>query len=177
MPFRLALVTAAGFNQAEAKAQIPALIGQLKTAASRLPPELSRMVDEAVDNFEGDAASTAVAQINADLTSQVTAVCEGIVDGRYPFSKSPARQVPLSEFAQLFAPDGVLDRFFNANLAIHANMGAGDWTWREDSPLAKKLSLAKPAAVSEGGGDPGCVLSGAVAYRQAGCDGEPDHRA
>ena len=135
------LVIAAGFNQAEANAQIPALIGQLKTAASRLPPELSRMVGEAVDNFEGDAASTAVAQINADLTSQVTAVCEGIVDGRYPFSKSPARQVPLSEFAQLFAPDGVLDRFFNANLAIHAHMGAGDWTWRDDSPLAKKLSL------------------------------------
>jgi type VI secretion system protein ImpL len=135
------LVIAAGFNQAEANAQIPALIGQLKTAASRLPPELSRMVSAAVEDFEGDAASTTIAQINAELTSQVTGVCEGIVDGRYPFSKSPSRQVPLSEFAQLFAPDGVLDRFFNANLAVHANMGAGDWTWRADSPLAAKLSL------------------------------------
>lgn len=135
------LVIAAGFNQAEAAAQIPALIGQLKTAASRLPPDLARMVNEAVENFEGDAASTSIAQINADLTAQVVPVCESIVDGRYPFSNSPARQVPLSEFAQLFAPDGVLDRFFNANLAVHANMGAGDWTWRPDSPLADKLSL------------------------------------
>ncbi len=135
------LVIAAGFNQEQASAQIPALIGQLRTAASRLPPELSRMVNETVEDFEGSAAATTIAQINADLTSQVTAVCSNIVDGRYPFSKSPARQVPLSEFAQLFAPDGVLDRFFNANLAVHANMGAGDWTWREDSPLAKKLSL------------------------------------
>ena len=135
------LVIASGFNQEQASAQIPALIGQLRTAASRLPPELSRMVNETVEDFEGSAAATTIAQINADLTSQVTAVCSNIVDGRYPFSKSPARQVPLSEFAQLFAPDGVLDRFFNANLAVHANMGAGDWTWREDSPLAKKLSL------------------------------------
>ena len=135
------LVIAAGFNQAEAAAQIPALIGQLKTAASRLPPDLARMVNEAVQNFEGDAASTSIAQINADLTAQVVPVCQSVVEGRYPFSNSPSRQVPLSEFAQLFAPDGVLDRFFNANLAVHANMGAGDWTWRPDSPLADKLSL------------------------------------
>ena len=135
------LVLAAQFNQEQAQAQIPALIGQLRTAASRLPPELSRMVGEAVEDFEGDAASSSIAQINAELTSQVAAVCAQTVEGRYPFSKSPARQVPLSEFAQLFAPDGILDRFFNANLAVHANMGAGDWTWREDSPLAAKLSL------------------------------------
>ncbi len=135
------LVIAAGFNQEQAGAQIPALIGQLRTAASRLPPELSRMVNETVEDFEGSAAATTIAQINAELTSQVASVCTNIVDGRYPFSKSPARQVPLSEFAQLFAPDGVLDRFFNTHLAVHANMGAGDWTWRDDSPLADKLSL------------------------------------
>jgi type VI secretion system protein ImpL len=135
------LVIAAGFNQEQAGAQIPALIGQLRTAASRLPPELSRMVNETVEDFEGSAAATTIAQINAELTSQVASVCSNIVDGRYPFSKSPARQVPLSEFAQLFAPDGVLDRFFNTNLAVHANMGAGDWTWRDDSPLADRLSL------------------------------------
>ena len=135
------LVIAAGFNQAEAAAQMPALIGQLRTAASRLPPELSRMVSEAVDDFEGSAASSTIAQINAELTTQVVASCENIVSNRYPFANSPTRQVPLSEFAQLFAPDGILDRFFNANLAVHANMGAGDWTWREDSPLAGKMSL------------------------------------
>ena len=135
------LVIAAGFNQAEAAAQMPALIGQLRTAASRLPVELSRMVGQAVKDFEGDAASTTIAQINQELTSQVAATCEQVVSDRYPFSKSPSRQVPLSEFAQLFAPDGVLDRFFNANLAVYANMGAGDWTWRDDSPLADRLSL------------------------------------
>ncbi len=134
------LVLAAGFNQAQAAAQMPALIGQLRTAASRLPPELSRMIGQAVQDFEGDAASTSIAQINEALTTQVLSVCETVVGNRYPFSNSPARQVPLSEFAQLFAPDGVLDRFFTANLAVHATMGAGDWTWREDSPLADRLS-------------------------------------
>lgn len=136
-----ALSLSASFGQAEAAAQMPALIGQLRTTSSRLPPDLSRMVAATIRDFEGDAASTTIAQINQELINQVVPVCENTVANRYPFSKNPSRQVPLSEFAQLFGPDGVLDRFFNTHLAVHANMGAKDWTWREDSPLADRLSL------------------------------------
>jgi type VI secretion system protein ImpL len=136
------LVIAAGFNQAQAAAQMPALIGQLRTTASRLPPALSRMVNEAVQDFEGDAANTTIAQMNQELVSDVTRTCENIIANRYPFASTPTRQVPLSEFAQLFGPDGVLDRFFNKHLALHADMGGRNWTWRADSPLADRLSLA-----------------------------------
>ncbi len=135
------LIISSEFNQAQAAAQMPMLIGQLKSTVSKLPPELTRMVNAAIEDFEGNAASSTIAQINQELTSQVASVCTSVVEGRYPFSKSPSRQVPLSEFAQVFAPDGVLDRFFNTHLAVHANMGAGDWTWNPDSPLAAKLSL------------------------------------
>lgn len=135
------LIISAEFNQAEAAAQMPALIGQLKATVSKLPPDLSRMVNEAIEDFEGDAASSTISQINQELTSQVAQLCTQVVDGRFPFSTNPSRQVPLSEFAQVFAPDGALDRFFNTHLAVHANMGAGDWTWNADSPLADKLSL------------------------------------
>ena len=135
------LIISAEFNQAQAAAQMPTLIGQLKATVSKLPPDLSRMVNEAIEDFEGDAASSTISQINQELTTQVAQVCTQVVEGRYPFSKNPSRQVPLSEFAQVFAPDGVLDRFFNTHLAVHANMGAGDWSWNADSPLADKLSL------------------------------------
>lgn len=135
------LIISAQFNQAQAAAQMPTLIGQLKATVSKLPAPIQRMVNEAIDDFEGDAASSTISQINQELTQQVAAVCTQVVDGRFPFSNNPGRQVPLSEFAQVFAPDGVLDRFFNTHLAVHANMGAGDWTWNPDSPLADKLSL------------------------------------
>ncbi|MGL6210122.1 MAG: type VI secretion system membrane subunit TssM, partial [Paracoccaceae bacterium] len=135
------LSLAASFGQAEAAAQMPALIGQLRTTASRLPPDLARMVAETIRDFEGDAASSTIAQINEQLMSQVVPICQGVVENRYPFKNNPNSQVPLSEFAQLFGPDGALDRFFNANLAVHANMGAKNWTWREESPLADRLSL------------------------------------
>ena len=135
------LVLAASFGQAQAAAQMPALIGQLRATASRLPPDLSRMVAQTIRDFEGDAAATTIAQINQELMNQVVPVCENTIGSRYPFSKNPNRQVPLSEFAQLFGPDGAMDRFFNTYLAVHASMGAKDWTWNPDSPLADRLSL------------------------------------
>jgi type VI secretion system protein ImpL len=135
------LVLAASFGQAEASAQMPALIGQLRTTASRLPPDLSRMVEQTIRDFEGDAAATTIATMNQELMNQVVPICENTIASRYPFSQNPNRQVPLSEFAQLFGPDGAMDRFFNTYLAVHANMGAKDWTWRTDSPLADRLSL------------------------------------
>ena len=135
------LVLSAGFAQAGAASNMPVIIGQLRSAASRLPEPLKTMVTEAVRDFEGDAATTTIAQMNQALMSQVVPVCESVVGGRFPFSKGSDRQVPLSEFAQLFAPDGAMDRFFNANLAAHANMGAGEWSWLPESPLADRLSL------------------------------------
>ena len=136
------LSVAAGFNQADATAQLPRVVGGLRTAASRLPETLRRMTDEAVADFEGSAANSTIAQINQELANSVSRVCEDVTANRFPFARTTSRQVPLSEFAQLFAPDGVLDRFFNTHLAVHADMGGRNWTWRADSPLADKLSLA-----------------------------------
>jgi type VI secretion system protein ImpL len=136
-----ALLAASSGGEAQAAAAMPALMGNLKTNVSRLPAPLRRMVTDAIEDIEGSNTNSTIAQINTALNNQVVPVCQSVVEGRYPFSNSPSRQVPLSEFAQLFAPGGVLDSFFNANLAAHVNMGAGDWTWIADDPIAAKASL------------------------------------
>ncbi len=135
------LVIAAGYNAAQSAANIPVQIGALRSTASRLPDPLSRMVIEAVQDFEGDQVNTTIAQLNQDLTNQVTAQCEDIIGGRYPFSGAPSRQVPVAQFARLFAPDGILDRYFLQNLSQHANVTGDEWSWREDSPIGDRLSL------------------------------------
>ena len=135
------LVIAAGYNASQAAAILPQQIGLLRSTASRLPTPLARMVNEAVEDFEGDAANTTIAQLNQDLTNQVTRMCEDIISGRYPFGGPGSRQVPMAQFARLFAPDGIMDRFFLQNLAQHANMAGDDWTWGEDSQIGDRLSL------------------------------------
>lgn len=135
------LVIAAGFNATQAAAQLPVQIGILRSTASRLPTPLARMINEAVEDFEGDAANTTIAQLNQDLTNQVTRVCNDIITGRYPFNGPTSRQVPMAQFARIFAPDGIMDRFFLQHLSPHADQGSETWSWSSESQLGDRLSL------------------------------------
>ena len=58
---------------------------------------------------------------------------------RYPFAKSD-RDVPMADFANMFAPGGTIDRFFSTNLAPLVNLSSKTWTWRPNPMLTRKLS-------------------------------------
>jgi type VI secretion system protein ImpL len=117
-------------------------VATLRANASRLPDPFSGMILSAADEFEGDAANTTIAEINTQLNNQVTRRCEDIVNNRYPFSLNSKRDVPLVEFANLFAPNGIIDKFFNDKLANFADMSKAEWTWRSNSRLGRELSQA-----------------------------------
>jgi type VI secretion system protein ImpL len=48
--------------------------------------------------------------------------------------------VPLGDFAKLFRPNGIIDKFFTQFLAPYADTSRPDWTWRKDSPVGRSLS-------------------------------------
>ncbi|SUZ31987.1 hypothetical protein ROE7235_01738 [Roseibaca ekhonensis] len=129
---------------------IPATLGQelgtksalLTRHASRMPPALSRMILQAADEFAGGAADTTLAALNERLNREVTQVCEALVPDSYPFSGNSNRDLSLAEFARLFAPGGVFDRFFNEALAQHTDLSGSDWQWRSDSRLGAQMSPA-----------------------------------
>jgi type VI secretion system protein ImpL len=114
----------------------------LRANASRLPRPVARMVNAAVDDFEGDAAGNSLAQLNQMLNSTVTHACESVIANRYPFAKDSERDVQMQDFARIFAPNGLIDRFFAQNLAPLADMSGEDWVWKEDTRLGRELSKA-----------------------------------
>jgi type VI secretion system protein ImpL len=114
----------------------------LRASASRLPRTLAVMVEQAVNDFEGDAADTSIAQLNQMLTANVTRPCQQVIENRYPFARRSARDVPIADFARIFAPNGTIDRFFATHLAPHADMSGEVWTWKEDTRLGRELSKA-----------------------------------
>ncbi len=122
-----------------ANANLQVQIVNLRANASRLPKPLARMVNAAVDDFEGDAANTSAAQLNQMLASTVTRTCNDIIANRYPFAKS-SRDVPMTDFARLFAPNGIIDRFFAQNLAPMVDMSGKAWAWKQDTRLGQELS-------------------------------------
>ncbi len=50
------------------------------------------------------------------------------------------QEVPLGDFAKLFSPNGVIDKFFTQFLAPYADTSRPEWTWRKESPVGRSLS-------------------------------------
>jgi type VI secretion system protein ImpL len=133
------LVLAAG-DPAQAKIalqQVDVQVASLRANATRLPQPLSGMIEKVAKDAAGDATASNLAQIADDMAQNVTSACQQVVANRYPFAKSD-RDVPLAEFAKLFAPGGVLDKFFSANLDPLVNHSGKIWVWKPNP--ARKLS-------------------------------------
>ncbi|MBZ9794841.1 type VI secretion system membrane subunit TssM [Mesorhizobium sp. ES1-4] len=115
-------------------------ISTLRANVSRLPRQLARMVDTAADEFEGDVAKSSVANLNETLDQTVTRPCEQAVNGRYPFVGDSMEDISMADFAKLFAPGGMMDRFFAQNLAPLIDMTGQEWSWKQDARASRDLA-------------------------------------
>lgn len=124
---------------ARANAALSSQITSLRANANRLPPPFSQMLLQAAGIFEGDNVGSARAQLNREL-GQVSGVCNQIVPNRYPFDRRSRRDTPLVDFARLFAPGAIIDKFFKEHLTSLVDVSGQRWSWRQDHPLARTLS-------------------------------------
>ena len=129
-------------NPAQAKQaleQVDVQVASLRANATRLPQPLAGMIDKIAKDAAGDANASSIAQIADAMAQNVTGICQQITANRYPFAKSD-RDTPLGDFAKLFAPNGIIDKFYSANLDPLVNRSGKRWVWRTNPNLARKLS-------------------------------------
>ncbi|WP_027035535.1 type VI secretion system membrane subunit TssM [Mesorhizobium ciceri] len=115
-------------------------IATLRANVSRLPKQLGRMVNATADEFEGNVTETSLASLNQMLDQTVTQSCEEAINGRYPFAGNGSEDIAPADFAKLFAPGGLMDRFFAQNLASLIDMSGQDWNWKQDARFGRDLS-------------------------------------
>ena len=125
---------------AQATTSLQTQVAALRNNASRMPPPFSDMLRGAAAEFEGNIAASTAGQLLQSLRDQVTPVCQQTITNRYPFVRGSNQEVPLGDFAKLFSPNGVIDKFFTQFLAPYADTSRSDWTWRKDSPVGRSLS-------------------------------------
>ncbi|TIV65354.1 MAG: type VI secretion system membrane subunit TssM, partial [Mesorhizobium sp.] len=89
---------------------------------------------------EGNVAATSVANLNQTLDETVTRPCEEAVNGHYPFASDSSEEISFADFARLFAPGGLMDRFFAQNLAPLIDMTGQDWTWKQNARSGRDLA-------------------------------------
>jgi type VI secretion system protein ImpL len=94
------------------------------------------------DDFASDATNASIADLNAQLSSQVTQECKCLVQNAYPFSRRSSRDMRMIDFARIFAPGGMMDRFFSQDLVKYAAISGPEWQWKQNDALGSRLSTA-----------------------------------
>jgi type VI secretion system protein ImpL len=125
---------------AQATASLQPQVTALRNNAARMPPPFSEMLRGAAAEFEGSIAASTAGELQQSLRDQVTPVCQQTVGSRYPFVRGSNQEVAIGDFAKLFSPNGIMDRFFSQSLAPYADTSRPDWVWRKDSPVGRSLS-------------------------------------
>jgi type VI secretion system protein ImpL len=114
----------------EALAQVEVQVASLRANVSRLPQPLAGMMGKVARDAAGEATSSAIAQIADAMAQDVTGPCQQIIANRFPFFPKSDRDLPMADFAKLFGPGGLIDKFFTANLDPLVNRAGETWVWK-----------------------------------------------
>ena len=105
-------------------------VQQMAADARRLPPPLDGWVGGMAENVSSISVGGARSQLGALWDSQVRNFCIKATTKRYPLYKDGTSDMPLDDFAKLFAPNGLMDAFFNANLKPFVDTSRLPWRWQ-----------------------------------------------
>jgi type VI secretion system protein ImpL len=111
-------------------------VGEIATALRRdaapLPAGVAGVVTEVANGATAVVRSGVRTTIETRYQQQVVQECTNLVGNRYPIA-SNGPDVPLQDFARVFGPDGIYDRFFNTELANLVDTTRAPWQWRSDA--------------------------------------------
>ena len=105
-------------------------IVRFQELANRLPGPIQRWSTQISSGSSGITADGTRSSINAQWQSQVLPFCEQALSNRYPFTRGAKADVAMGDFSRLFAPNGLIDGFFNENLRDYVDTRARPWAWK-----------------------------------------------
>lgn len=99
--------------------------------ASRIDGPLQRWASQITTGSSGITADGTRSSINAQWQSSVLPFCKQVTDKRYPFNRRARADVAMADFQRLFATGGLIDAFFQSNLAKYVDTRTRPWSWKK----------------------------------------------
>ncbi|NYZ14119.1 type VI secretion system membrane subunit TssM [Azospirillum sp. RWY-5-1] len=118
------------------------LVAAMKATARNLPPPVGGMVAGVAQASTTIAVGGAKNQINQVWTSTVLPLCKAALDNRFPMVRNSPVDVAPADFVKLFAPGGLIDQFFNANLKPFVDTSQSPWKFQKVDDAALGMSTA-----------------------------------
>ena len=103
---------------------------KLKAEALRLPEPVRSMFTTLSEGGARQALGATRANLSQAVGANIGAFCRQAISGRYPFVKSSSLDVTQADFAQMFGPGGLLDSFFQQQLAPYVDTSTRPWSFR-----------------------------------------------
>ena len=104
-----------------------AALQQLRAVAGRAPAAVATQVTAMSTAVEGIEKGAVSGNLNDAYQAAVVPYCSKFVANRYPIFADGNADVTLDDFSRLFAPGGVLDGFFKANLMQFVDTSRIPW--------------------------------------------------
>ncbi|MGX9147723.1 type VI secretion system membrane subunit TssM [Mesorhizobium sp. 128a] len=104
-----------------------AAIRQIEAGAANLPEPIQQWILGIGRRSSDLSISNAKHQLASAWASGPGKLCRRATEGRYPFTRGSNRDIPLSDFAQLFGRNGAIDTFFAQHRPQLAGSPESSW--------------------------------------------------
>ncbi|HVY16444.1 MAG TPA: type VI secretion system membrane subunit TssM [Rhodopila sp.] len=118
---------------------------QLADMAKDMPKPVAAMLTSVSKSGAQVASSGAAQELSDAWKTKVVPLCQAAFN-RYPFLAGSSEDVPVDDFANLLAPGGMMDQFFDQYLKKFVDTTTKPWRWL--SPDKVPLGLS-PASLAE----------------------------
>jgi type VI secretion system protein ImpL len=104
------------------------VIARLQKQANLLPEPIKTWVNILAKGNWSIVLEGVKEQLDTSFQADVSNLCTSSLEGRYPLSKDSEEDVSLQDFAKFFAPQGILEQFFEDNLKALVDTTTPKWT-------------------------------------------------
>lgn len=117
-------------------------LNRLKRDSQGLPAPVAAVMQDVANAGSGLTLGGERQRLNALWKGTVAPFCRQALQGRYPMARGSRQEVTHDDFGRLFAPGGMIDDFFQKNLATFVDMSRRPWRMRPGSDLSLGVSKA-----------------------------------
>ena len=103
---------------------------RIRSEAARMPAPVRAVLEALVAQASQQVAGGARSSASANVKGGVGQTCGAVISGRYPFARGAQQDVQANDFAQVFAPGGLMDDTFQKNLAPFVDTSKATWAPR-----------------------------------------------
>ncbi|WP_342113436.1 type VI secretion system membrane subunit TssM [Pseudoduganella sp. OTU4001] len=103
---------------------------RIKAEGSQMPEPIRSILLTLSAGGTSQVMGVARSNLGQAMRAAIGDFCSKAITGRYPFVRSSTRDVTPDDFSRLFAPGGLIDDFFQKNMAQYVNTATRPWSFR-----------------------------------------------